>query len=302
VVLCSLAILANSHAVLKVPIPFSANPSKTSPCGGGATAAVASANWQVGSVVSITWQVVAADGAGPLSAIFDVAGTQSFTAAPIALGNPQVVGIYKYNISVPNLTCGGPNKLCTVQFSANGWFSCTSVSLVTTPPVPVDTNPTCQLVNGLSFCSELNGQFVLVPFGQTAAATDASVAATFPVTLYNPNVFATPNSTACANAYHTFLCHNTLPYCGGAAFACKSVCNSAIQLCGITPSHLALYNCDAGPVSCCQNNTQACNPTSQVVQPTIPVGTSVIPIPKVGLASSVVASFLLVILAMVFLF
>jgi len=300
-IISSLIVLANSHAVLDNPKPFNPNPSKTSPCGGGTTSTLAEAAWQVGTVVQITWQVVATDGEGTVALAFDVNGAQTFNAAnAIQLGNAPLVGFYNFTFTVPQLTCAGPNGLCTAQFaSSSAWFSCTSVQLTAVPPPPINTNPTCQLVNGLTYCTQLNGQYALIPYGQTAVATDQNLVPVLAATLYNPNVFTTPNATGCNAAYQNFLCHNAMPYCGGIAAACQTVCNNALQLCGISASHIGLYNCAAGPASCCQNNTLPCAATGGVTSPstayTIP---NVYSGPKPASASSVLVSMMYLLFAL----
>jgi len=303
-IVCSFIVFANSHAILRVPIPYVTIPSKTSPCAGGVTSTLASVAWQTGTKVNVTWQVVAADGVGTVSVNFDTAGGQTFVAGnAVQIGNAPAIAFYNFTFTVPALTC--PNGLCTAQFaSSSAWFSCTSVQLTTVVPPPINTSPVCAQVNNLNYCSQLNGQAVLVPYGQTAASTDANAASTFTSTLYNPNVFTTPNATGCAAAYQNFLCHNGLPYCGGAAFACQTVCNTALQLCGISASHIGLYNCAAGPLGCCQNGTvcqqtNSANPTGYTI-PNVysgPLATSAVPA-KIGSASSVAFSMLLLLCAL----
>jgi hypothetical protein len=297
-IVSSFVVLANCHAILRVPTAFNTNPSKTSPCGGGATSVAVDAAWKIGSTVQITWEVVASDGVGLVSVSFDTTGTQTFPGATtIPLVVAPAIGYFNMTFTVPQLTCNGPNATCTAQFSSSSaWFSCTTVQLTVNAPPIIVTTPTCALVNGLSFCNQLNGQYVLVPYGQTALAVDQSTATAFTATLYNPNVFTTPNSTICSNAYQNFLCHNDLPYCGGPAAACQSVCNLALQVCGISASHIGLYNCASGPVSCCQNNTYSCNPTS--------ASTPLNSIPNlhsggvVGSSSVLIASLMLVLFAL----
>jgi len=251
------------HAIVRNPMGWNTNPSTTSPCGAGTAPTSPDAIWKIGSTVIILWQVVAADGVGEVTMTFDPTGQQNFVGAPVTLiqniGAPNAVAFFNLTSVIPSTTCTGPNSMCTVQFkTSSNWFSCTSVQLVAVNPPPVNTNPTCEVATGLAFCSELNGQFVSVPHGQTPATVDSEVSATYPANLYNPNVFTNGNSSACAAAYKTFLCHNSLPYCGTAA-ACQTLCYNAINTCKVTPAELGLYPCASGPISCCQNGTLPCN-------------------------------------------
>jgi len=254
------------HAILRNPMGWNTNPSKTSPCGAGTAPTSPDAIWKIGSTVTILWQVVAADGVGTVTMTFDPTGQMNFVGAPAALiqniGAPAAVAFFNLSAVIPSTTCTGPNNMCSVQFATSSdWFSCTSVQLVANNPPPVNTNPTCEKATGLTFCSELNNQFVSVPHGQTPATVDSEVAATYPANLYNPNVFTNGNSSACAAAYKTFLCHNSLPYCSTSA-ACQTLCYNAINTCKVTAAELNLYPCASAPVSCCQNGTLPCyNPS-----------------------------------------
>jgi len=271
--LSALYISGEAHAILRIPQPWAANPSKTSPCGGANTLATPDAAWKIGSVVNITWQVIAADGVGTVNIAYDTAAAQNFQTSTSTIGNAPAVGTYVFQYTVPNVNCN--NGICTAQLaSSSSWFSCTTVQLTQNNPPPViPPVPVCSLVNGLTFCAELNGQFVMVPPGQTPAEVDTQTHNTFNANFANPKVFSS-NSSACAAAYKTFLCHNDLPYCPSNA-ACQTLCGNALAACQITTEHAALYNCATGPQSCCQNNTNTCTPpatygpTSQVAGSTV---------------------------------
>jgi len=277
--LSALYISGEAHAVLKIPQPWTTNPSKASPCGGAATLAAPSAAWKIGSTVNVTWQVIAGDGAGTVNIIFDANAAQNFVqSSAIQIGNAPNVGTFLFSFTVPQVTCNGANGVCSIQVaSSSSWFSCSTVQLTQNNPPPViPPAPACTLVKGLTFCSELNGQYVMVPPGQTPADVDTQTQQTFTANFANPKVFSS-NSTDCATAYKTFLCHNDLPYCPSTA-ACQTLCGNALTLCEITTAHAGLYNCATGPQSCCQNNTNTCtapvtavlNPTATNVNPTIP--------------------------------
>jgi len=102
----------------------------------------------------------------------------------------------------------------------------------------------------------LNGEKISVDPGTSAAQTDATVRNTFSTTLYNPNVFTTPNATGCADAYKKYLCRNNLPWCGQKA-ACVKECLDATKLCSITDSHKLLYDCFAGKSDCSNHSSNA---------------------------------------------
>jgi len=243
---------ALGHAKLVTPLAWNANPSKTSPCGGGTAPTVEAASWDQGSTQTVTWTVVAGDGAGQLNLYFDPAGTTTFTGAAIPLGAPANVGTYEYTFTVPTtLVCTGPGSLCTAQVnSSSGWFACSSVKILAanTPPVPPPP-PVCTIPTELVFCLSRNRHNIQIPAGQKPNAVDKSISGTYAQNVKNVNVFANGNDTACQNAYKEFLCSSGLPACGTTT-ACKSLCRDALQTCGIQPSHADLYKCDDGPDDC----------------------------------------------------
>jgi len=294
-----LFISIQGHAILRVPLGWNTNPSKTSPCGAGVQPTVPDAIWKVGTTVTITWQVVASDGSGAVTVTFDPTGQMNFVGAPQSListiGTAPMVGTFNFSLTIPSVTCTGPDNMCSVQFmSSSAWFSCTSVQLVTTPPPPVITTPTCEIATGMKFCTQLNNQFVLVPHGQTAAGVDSEVSSTYSANVINPNVFTFGNSSACGPAYKNFLCSQTLPYCGTQG-ACQAICNYALQTCGLTQKEADLYNCGLGPISCCQNGTLPCaNPifqTGPTFVPIIPHGDSTRTLPVLYLFVAIFTFF-----------
>jgi len=243
---------ALGHAKLVSPLAWNANPSKASPCGGGAAPTVEAETWDQGSQQTITWTVVAGDGAGQVNLYFDTAGTTTFTGAAIPLGAPSSVGTYQYTFTVPNVVCTGqPGGLCTAQVnSSSGWFACSTVKILAanTPPVPPPP-PVCTTPTELVFCLQRNRHNVQIPAGQKPNAVDKAISSTYAQNVHNVNVFANGNDTACQDAYKDYLCHAGLPACG-ATTACKPLCRDAMQICGIQPSHADLYKCDQGPEDC----------------------------------------------------
>jgi len=250
VLLATLLHLIHGHAVLITPAPWTPNPSKTSPCGAGIPPLRTNQTltWKIGTVQTINWKLVASDGAGMVMIRFDSTGNQTFPASTqLTLGNATVVGVtYPFSFTVPNIVC--PSGYCTIQvFSVSAWFSCATVVInngaIVPPPVPVLTCITAPLLN---FCTMLYGTNITLTLGQTAPGIDQAVAAVYTANLYNPNVFTNGNDSNCATMYKTFLCNENFPSCGAVA-ACKQLCQTTLQTCGITPGELGLYNCTLGP-------------------------------------------------------
>jgi hypothetical protein len=239
----------NAHAVLVVPAPWSTNPSKTSHCGGGNQPSIPAANFKRGATVTLTWKVVAGDGAGAVTAQFDTTGGQGFAAPvnmPLTGATPTAVGTFTFTGTVPSITCTGTNSTCTLNlFSSSAWFSCSTVQLTDTgstgPPPP----PTCVMPTTLPFCKSVDNQQILLSGGQKDPnAFDSSVFAAFNATRYNPAVFATPNAPGCLEAYTQFFCGFNYPLCSGAAPGCKNACWNTASRCGLLPAHVTLYDCD----------------------------------------------------------
>jgi len=255
------------HAVLKTPSAWNLNPSKASPCGGGPQPTDTTTTWNVGTNVSIIWQVVAGDGVGTVTLIIDPSGGTNYQAASgIVLGNPQAVGVFPFSFIVPSVTCTGTGNLCTVQVaSSSAWFSCTTVRIEAAgipppPPPPV----ICQVATGLQFCTMINAHNISLQPGTNAISLDTALSTTYTSTLFNPNVFSTPNTTSCQTSYKNYLCHSQFPYCGQTT-ACQPSCYDAIGNCGITTSHRGLYNCAQGPISCTDPNSSSTIILSMVV-------------------------------------
>jgi hypothetical protein len=254
-------VTVSSHAVSVSPIPWNPNPSKTSPCGvpAGTTPADQVVMTLVqGQPFTIQWHVVVGDGNGPVAMNIDPTGLQQFsngaTTVPLSGNTPTNIGYYTFNATAPTITCtGGPtNDMCTMQIFATQtqWFSCATVKILQagTVTTPAATLPfTCQVASGLSFCTWMNGQNVIVPPGQLSAETlDSTVEATYQQNLANPMVFSTPNNPNCPGWYKKFLCgmsfqpcvNTTTPYS-----ACNQACINTNNYCGLTELHQPLYNC-----------------------------------------------------------
>jgi hypothetical protein len=253
ILLAAFIALVNAHAVLVTPTPWNISPSKTNPCGGGSPTTVAQAVWPAGSVQTISWRVVASDGSGTVSIQFD---TKGGTANPdpttkVDLGNAAAVGNYDFPLTVPNVACNALTGLCTAMISSSsGWYSCFTVKIVgANVPQPPPPGIVCTKPDQLVFCLSRNRQNIAIQEGQTPNAVDKSISDTYQGTLKNINVFANGNDTNCANKYKEFLCKNYLPSCGY-KYACKSLCQETLQVCGIQPSHASLYDCNAGPDNC----------------------------------------------------
>jgi len=242
---------------------WNTQPSKTSPCGGGAKPTSSNTVWVAGTTVLITWQIVAADGEGPVTLSLDPTGNTTFKNG-VVIGDPTSVTTYNYTYNVPaNTVCTGPTKLCTIQLmSSSGWYACASVMVTPqgTPPPPTVPVSSCQLVSGLSFCSALNGHSVVVPTGVDPVALDGTVAATYSANLNNPNVFTTPNATGCAADYRALVCGDQFPFCTQTT-VCQATCTAAITECSLTPAEKNLYNCAQGPISCADPNQAAMTAT-----------------------------------------
>lgn len=174
-------------------------------------------------------------------------GQQSFTN-PVTVQatgtTPTVVGTYNFAITVPSVTCTGTGGECTLRvFSSSNWFSCSSV-LITDTGGSVPLPSTCVVPTTNSFCTMVQNKQVLLPGGQTVVnAYDTTIENTFNATLNNPLVFSTPNANGCYDAYKTFFCGINYPLCTGQPAGCYQSCVNAVNLCGITDSHNALYNC-----------------------------------------------------------
>lgn len=255
--------LVNGHAVLLTPTPFNTNPSTTRACGVAsvttAMMSTAQAAWTAGDEVSITWHLVAGDGAGLVQGGFDPLGGTSFTVdAGIATQTTGSSGYYTINFVVPaNLTCDqSPTKLCTFQVHSPGWFSCTAVSITPKGCTNCDPPPAPQLncvsvtAGSLSFCPSVTSALVTGSASPSDINTELSNAYT--TNLANPNVFVVPNatSTACKTLYQQLLCSMELPACNvstGALIegtqACRGLCQKTMEACGIQPAHIGLYDC-----------------------------------------------------------
>jgi hypothetical protein len=161
----ALALVAGvyGHARLLSPVPWNRNPSTNSPCG-GATKLASTATWVQGSTVTIQWQLIAGDGAGPcvcvcvcggcargrrlttavvsgglgsVSITLDTLGTSNPVGSagsqtPVTFSPATTAGnlaTYSYSFTVPvGVTC--PSSGCTIQVTSANWFSCATVNIV----------------------------------------------------------------------------------------------------------------------------------------------------------------------------
>jgi len=249
--LLAITLLASSvagHAVLRQPPAWNSNPSKTSPCGGG-TATDVVATYQVGSTVTITWQVVAGDGAGQLSAAVDLNGGTNFATTLTVGGSgaaPTSVGTYQATITMPGTT----SAKATLQVkSSSGWYSCATIKLQTGAVSAQDSpahSTTCVTLSGLTFCSDLNGKSVKGFIGnKDPKEVDTELKSTHDSYLGNPLVYK-PLMDTCSETYRKFLCAQTFVPCtaSDSATACAGTCDDVGFQCGVQPEHTTLYNCD----------------------------------------------------------
>jgi len=92
----------------------------------------------------------------------------------------------------------------------------------------------------------VNNKQVYIQGSTTTAninAVDQQVATTFNQTLFNPNVFSTPNNPLCQQIFTKFFCGLTWPLCDKAPPGCITDCNKVAQQCGLLSTHFGLYNC-----------------------------------------------------------
>jgi len=252
----------SAHAVSRVPIPWNPNPSTTAQCGGGTNTNTPTMTLVAGQPFTVTWEVVAGDGAGPVTFKVDPAGGVNFGTGSTTIqmtGNPQVppaVGTYKFTGTAPAVTCTGTGATCTLQIATTNWFSCATIQILdpnssAAKTTPTPTSPqTCMVAKGLTFCTWMNGQSVALPQGQISALTmDWAVQATYQQYLANKNVFTNPTNPQCAGWYQKFLCGANFQPCGSTfgSGGCNQACVNTNAFCGINPSHLTLYNCTNYP-------------------------------------------------------
>jgi hypothetical protein len=288
VVAACLIVLANGHAKLVSPIAFNPNPSKSAPCGGGATLASAAANWPPNSQQTISWTQVASDGGGQLKMYIDPKGTQGNfptnvgdtpSATLVAVNFPYSTNAnqnYQFNITVPDVDCNGPTGLCSVViFTATSWWACTLVNIRTSnvekPAVVANTTiSTCVTASGLSFCDMVNGQSVSIPFGQTLAQLDESAKISYNTTLENPRVFSTPTKAGCLSSYKYLMCATIFKSCnylgincdyyqGYAGCFCVTTCTQASKLCSLNVTHTDLLGCATSSNAQRDATTNACS-------------------------------------------
>jgi len=115
---------------------------------------------------------------------------------------------------------------------------------------PPNIQSNCQTVTGLAFCTDVNGNRVIVTDGDTPTQIDDTVKSTFEETIANPLVFSTPNATGCAEAFKHYLCSSAFPLCDDVT-ACQADCKAAITKCTIQEGHAGLYDCTQGSATTC---------------------------------------------------
>jgi hypothetical protein len=263
-VLFALIACVVGHSVLSTPTPINANPTKTAPCGVATMPAkpVAAAQWAVGTAQQIAWKLVATDGGNALSAVLDTTGagtTAAFTAGKsifsaqafgtAGVGVPTTI---KFTVPAGTTCAASPNGLCVLRMVSNtNWNSCiyVNVTQVVEPAAPVPP-PTCAVATGLTYCTMLNGKYVSIKAGTTAAGLDSEVQQAFANAVNDTDVFSIGGlSAACDVDYKDYLCKTNIPPCGADAdlAACTSDCQKMTKECGLTTLHAALYPCTGFP-------------------------------------------------------
>ncbi|KAI3629448.1 hypothetical protein MIR68_012463 [Amoeboaphelidium protococcarum] len=262
----------DAHARLVMPVPFNTNPTRATPCGGqdSPLSAAYIQNFTIGSTVTLNWQLIASDGSGPLTVLYDQSGGVNFQSSNniTVYGNtPQALGDYSFTMTVPNITCGtgNPNvtNYCTAQVkSSSGWVSCFafqtgnfSGAVFTPPPTTY-----CTPANQLSFCTSLNNQNILVPTGSSATLQDGLIRQYYDSIVNNTNVFSVGGqSFDCQQRLRYYLCQTQLPYCGRSSYLNanmnKCYCQNTMGMCGLTEQHRQLFNCTTLPD--CPNTSDA---------------------------------------------
>lgn len=256
VVLCALVASALGHAVLRSPTPWNTQPSKTANCGGGTAPGSPSNSWYIGAGNTISWQVIAGDGAGPITVTITPGDQNSFaTQGTVLLADypSPGVGSVTADIVVPaNITC--PARGCYVQVrSSSAWYSCSSVELLPAgTPIPPKPRQ-CLTANGLQYCTMLNSRKVGVAVGITATDLpkyELSTASTFyQSVINNPNVIINGAEKKCQDALKTYACLDAFPACGETRI-CSFWCNNLATNCQINATHAALFDCTDAPNTC----------------------------------------------------
>lgn len=93
------------HARLTNPLPFNPNPSKALPCGGQntplSTGDIVKISYTQASVIE--WQVIAADGEGPLTMLVDPLGGTNFSRQVTLQGNdPASLNTFDFTLKMPS--------------------------------------------------------------------------------------------------------------------------------------------------------------------------------------------------------
>jgi hypothetical protein len=208
-----------------------------------------------GQQFNIVWQVVAADGAGPVTVTLDTTGGQVFTGAssvaiPITGTAPPGVGTFTFSAVAPKAVCTGKGATCTIQMkSSSNWYSCSTIQIIdpnnpnatASPTLP----PNCQPAFGLTFCDWMNGQNVYLPTGQISAVSlDHVVQSAYTQYLSNPLIFKTPGSSQCQGWFKKLICGINFQPCNAVGTGgCLQACLNTRSFCSTDDSHLSLYQC-----------------------------------------------------------
>jgi hypothetical protein len=125
----------------------------------------------------------------------------------------------------------------------------------------------CAAANSLNFCNGLNNRYVSSPYGQSPNVLDTSLSAFFTSIVNNPNVLSSGTTASCRTDLTTLLCTTQFPYCGQSTVVfsneCYENCVNVMQVCGLTVSHQALFNCSSYP-TCSNRVVTSTNGASQV--------------------------------------
>jgi hypothetical protein len=282
----------SGHARLVIPAAYNPNPSQAAPCGvssiTSAMASTAQATWLDDQNVTITWDLIAADGGGNLLGFFDPLGGTDFSVPAWSFAFPTSGSnkIYNVTFTIPGgLNCSkSPTGLCTFQVHSNTWFSCSTVKICTSNcPVPTQPPASCKAVTTpLAFCPSVAG--VELAAAYDPSDIDQDVASTYTANLANPGVFTTPNNSNCQALYKSFICSLNMPPCNpqtgvadSSGRACQSQCSQTMKTCGLTPGEQNLYNC---------NNLPLCNGQSTKSGGMSPGGAAALSIFIIGSAAT----------------
>ncbi|KAJ2991983.1 hypothetical protein HDV02_003368 [Globomyces sp. JEL0801] len=256
----------DAHAVLQVPLPFNPNPSKTGPCGGASFSKTTSTIYRLKTdgQLPFTWNVIAGDGGGTLSASIDPLGGTNFTLPTSLNFNAPTVGQYSTELTLPSVSCT-KNNPCTMQIktSAN-WFSCFlfETGNYTAKDLYPSMIKSCASVgaNTMTYCQSMNNNQVVLPETNNFVFQDSANQVFYNSVINNTNVMVNGTNELCQSMLKNYICGSTLQYCGTSSHLTgmdNCYCESMKKNCGITESHDALFNCSTLPtINDCKNTNQ----------------------------------------------